>query len=117
MVITAFAGVGKTYFCNNVEGAKDFVCMPYKYILPKGKIDAAEEEARKADLSLEMNSDYPQNYVNAILENMNRCDYLVIPSDARVLAGLKDKNVPYILCYPEVGLKDEYKKRYLQKYY
>ncbi len=44
------------------------VCL-LKYIFPGGKIGS---EARKADFSLEMNPDYPQNYVDAILENMDR---------------------------------------------
>jgi ferredoxin-thioredoxin reductase catalytic subunit len=115
MIIAAFAGVGKTYFCNHVERAKDFVCMPYKYILPKGKLDVGEEEARKSDWSLALNLEYPRNFVEGILENRNRYDYLVIPSDSRVLEGLKGKNVSYLLCYPEAGAKEEYRKRYLQR--
>jgi hypothetical protein len=120
MIVAAFAGAGKTYFCNHVGGANDFVCMPYKYFMPEtddGGPDNAGPEAEKikADFSLEMNPEYPLNYINAILENMGKYRYLVIPSDGRVLAGLADKNVPYILCYPDGSAKAEYEKRYAQR--
>ncbi|HHU17130.1 MAG TPA: hypothetical protein GXZ70_02725 [Clostridiales bacterium] len=115
MIIAGFSGIGKTFFCNHVEGAKDFVCMPYKYLLPEIGSGEIEHEKLKADLSLEMNPEYPNNYINAILENMDKYKYLVIPSDSRVLAGLKDKHVPYILCFPEQKAKEEYRKRYLQR--
>ncbi len=118
MIIAAFAGTGKTYFCNHVEGAKDFVCMPYKYFLPEtdsDKVENLEYEKSKADLSLDINPEYPNNYINAILENMDKYEYLVIPSDSRVLAGLEDKHIPYILCFPEYTAKEEYRIRYLQR--
>lgn len=31
MIIAAFTGVGKTYFCKKEPHALDFVCMPWKY--------------------------------------------------------------------------------------
>lgn len=118
MIIAAFSGTGKTYFCSHVEGAKDFVCMPYKYELQfSSEIqgDYFEGEKAKADPNNEMKPEYPQNYVDAILENMDKYKYLLIPSDWRVLAYLKEKNVPYLLCYPEVGAKEEYQRRYLER--
>jgi len=115
MVIAAFAGAGKTYFCEHVEGAKDLVSMPYKYFLPEIKEKYLEGESAKADPNLEMNPEYPQNYVSAILECMDKYKYLVIPSDGLVLARLRDYDVPYILCYPEIRAKEGYQKRYLQR--
>ncbi|NLG04662.1 MAG: hypothetical protein GX567_12665 [Clostridia bacterium] len=115
MIIAAFAGVGKTYFCDHLEDAKDFVCMPYKYFLPETDSDNVEHEKAKADFSLQMNPEYPSNYINAILENMELYKYLVIPSDSSVLAGLEDMHIPYILCFPERTAKEEYRRRYLQR--
>jgi hypothetical protein len=115
MIIAAFAGVGKTYFCNRVQGAKDLVVMPYKYILPETGGSDIEGEKMKADFSLEMNPGFPDNYIEALLKNADIFEYLLIPSDWRVLAGLRHYKVPYILCYPEPGAKDEYRKRYLQR--
>jgi hypothetical protein len=115
VIIAAFAGAGKTYFCKRVDSAKDFVCMPYKYFLPKTDPGSTENEKLKGNFDLEMNPEYPRNYINAILENKDRYKYLVIPSDYRVLAGLEAGNVPYILCFPEKSAKDEYRKRFLER--
>jgi hypothetical protein len=115
MIIAAFDGVGKTYFCNHVEDAKDFDCMPYKYLLPETDSDSLEGEKAKANFDLEMNPKYPENYIHAILENKDSCEYLVIPSDYRVLAGLAFQNVPYILCFPTNSAKEEYLKRFRQR--
>ena len=49
MIIAAFAGVGKTYFCNHVKDTKDFVCMPYKYFLPEINNGCMEEEKIKTE--------------------------------------------------------------------
>lgn len=80
------------------------------------KIDGfVEGEKAKADPNHELNPEYPRNYVNGILENIDKYQYLVIPSDWLVLAYVEDKGVPYILCYPESSAKEEYQKRYLQR--
>jgi len=89
--------------------------MPYKYFLPETDNGKVEHEKVKADFSLEMNPEYPSNYINAILENMGEYKYLVIPSDNRVLAGLEEMHIPYILCFPERKAKEKYRKRYLQR--
>lgn len=115
MIIAAFAGVGKTYFCNNIHNAMDFVCMPYKYFMPETKKDMAEDEQLKGDFSLEMNPMYPSNYIKSIMDNIDKYEYLVIPSDKRVLKGLRNNKVSYILCYPTINAKDEYRKRYLRR--
>ena len=110
MIIAAFAGAGKTYLCDHVENSIDFVCMPYKYYLPKTDNDNLECEKLKADFSLEINPEYPSNYINKILENMDKYKYYVIPSDSRVLSGLKDRHIPYILCFPEDKAKKNTEK-------
>jgi len=115
MIIAAFAGTGKTFFCNNVKNSIDFVCMPYKYFLPKTEINAAEEEQLKADFSLEMNPMYPDNYIESIMDNVDKYEYIVVPSDSRVLKVLSNNKIPYILCYPSTNAKDEYEKRYIRR--
>ncbi|MDR0858435.1 MAG: hypothetical protein LBN97_05355 [Oscillospiraceae bacterium] len=112
MIIAAFAGTGKTYFCGNTRGAVDFVSMPYKYLLPAGEVTTAESEALKANAELEMNPDYPSNYIRAIAANCADYEYFVIPSDAFILALLDIHGLPYVLVYPETEAKDEYERRY-----
>jgi hypothetical protein len=111
MIVAAFAGVGKTYFCNQVENSKDFVCMPYKYFMDDYD-PVLDGERVKADINLRRNFEYPRNYIEAILENADKYKYFVIPSDTYVLGGL---DVPYVLCYPVRSAKEEYFKRFVRR--
>lgn len=82
MIIAAFAGVGKTFFCDHIESVRDFACMPYKYFLSEINSDNMDFEKLKADFSLERNPEYPTNYIDAIIENMDKYQYFIIPSDS-----------------------------------
>jgi len=90
MIIAAFPSVGKTFFCNHIEGAKDFVCMPYKYFL-QGKVnDFIEGEKAKADPNHDLNL---QHSINNLI-----ADYSIYTKGC----SLPDKKAP-ISCYP-IGL-------------
>jgi len=111
-IIAAHAGTGKTTLAKaHPERYVDFVAMPYKYYLPDGDIDNTERH--KADFNLEMKEEWPQNYIDAILHELELHDkILLIPSAGNVLQCLATAGIAYFLCYPRRELKDEYRKRY-----
>ena len=117
-IIAAHAGTGKSFLAKqNQDKYIDFVCMPYKYHLPKdfGKI---ENEACKADFSLEMRFCYPYNYFVAIKGLLEKTDKtLIIPPDRKLLRLFRGENIPYFLCYPEdtAASKTEYHRRYVTR--
>ena len=115
-VIAAFAGTGKTTLAAMYpESFVDFVCMPYKYYLGP-EVGRDEAEAGKADPNREMRLDWPYNYVLAIIAKAVESEKtLLIPSDSGVLSLLKEKNVPYTLCYPERNVKEVYRNRFLDR--
>ena len=41
--------------------------------------------------------------------------HILIPTDLFVLALLREKNIPYILCYPQRNAKDIYHRRFLSR--
>lgn len=115
MIIAGFSGIGKTTFCQKVENAVDFGCMPFKYsnfdkLLASGR----PVESFKASLELNFIFGWEASYRDAILDyhRQNPQDYLVIPSVARVLEDLGQAGVPYVLCYPETGARQEYLRRF-----
>jgi len=113
MIIAAFAGTGKTTLANTRPNEFwDFICMPYKYILPE---DSAETEAGKANPDNVMHEDWPYNYVAAIIENKGAGKHLLIPPDLFVLMMLQAKNIPYTLCYPQKNAKEAYRRRFLAR--
>ena len=116
MVIAAFTGVGKSYFADHVESAKDFPLMPYKYTdLGENTVTKAKGERSKADPSHILNPEWPDNYIRAVANQFHDYKYLVIPSDKQVLQGLQLLQIPYILVYPEQNAKNEYRRRYEER--
>jgi len=113
MIIAAYAGTGKTTLANMYpDKFTDFVCMPYKYELEESDGDG---EACKANPDNFMRPEWPYNYIDAIMENMDAGKHLLIPSDHFVLTHLQIKGVPYVLCYPQRDAKDAYRKRYIDR--
>ena len=117
-IIAAHAGTGKSTLVKRFpERYIDFVCMPYKYSLPKA-FDESENESCKANPDHELNCDYPDNYIEAMMSELNKNDkILIIPPDWRVLLHLQTEEIPYILCYPKntKESKEAYRKRYIER--
>jgi len=113
MIIAAYAGSGKTTLANtHPEKYTDFVCMPYKYILPE---DGDPDEAGKANPDSILQGDWPYNYIDAIQAKMQKDKHLLIPTDLFVLMLLQSKNIPYILIYPVRNAKEVYHRRFINR--
>ncbi|MDR1194116.1 MAG: hypothetical protein LBK98_08145 [Peptococcaceae bacterium] len=113
MIFAAYAGTGKTALAKNCpEEFADFVCMPYKYILPE---DGDKSEAGKANPDNVLRDGWPGNYVGAIQKEMSRGKHLLIPTDLLALALLRAKNIPYIICYPKREAREEYSRRFVER--
>lgn len=114
-IIAAHAGTGKTILAINYpDNFVDFVCMPYKYYLPDE--EPVEREASKADWSLDMREDWPENYVRAIAQELTQHDkFLLIPPAMNVLSSLAKMGIKYFLVYPRRDAKDEYHERYINR--
>ncbi|MDR2166776.1 MAG: hypothetical protein LBE35_02860 [Clostridiales bacterium] len=117
-IIAAHAGTGKSYLAGlKPEEYIDFICMPFKYHFDEG-FGEGEGEAIKASPDLELNWEYPENYVEAIVKTLAETEKtLIIPSDSRVLHLLQGQNIPYLLCYPENSdeAKEEYHRRFIAR--
>jgi hypothetical protein len=113
MIIAAYAGCGKTSFATMVGNAAiDLHCVSFKYYLDENN---NRGEAGKADPDNEMRPDWPYNYVSAIKDVMDKYEYVLIPSDFRVLALMTAEGIPYILVYPHRDCREEYLERYIDR--
>lgn len=59
--------------------------------------------------------DWLQDYMNAIEKNRNTCDYLCIVMFEEVLDELIKRQIPFVLVFPKLALKDEYLQRYMKR--
>lgn len=92
-LISAFPGCGKSHYYKNTTG---------KTILD-------------SDSSTFNKSDFPQNYINHIKENIGKVDVILISSHKEVRDALSENGIYYTLVYPKLDLKDEYIKRYKKR--
>lgn len=113
MVIACYAGVGKSTLADRYpEEAIDLCSMPFSWIL-SGRDSGGEHEGSKAAPWLLRSPAFPDNYMAAVLEESRRYRYVLIPPIPQILRELWEKyRCPYILCYPEISLKEEYRARY-----
>lgn len=118
MIIAAFAGTGKTYFCEHVPQAIDFVCMPWKYTnFYEVAASMDEGEQIKANEELELNLGWQEEYYKALLDTIGKYpdQIVVIPTISAVQRMLEGDDIPYTLVIPKTTLKEEYEKRYIAR--
>lgn len=58
---------------------------------------------------------YPDNYVQDVLQNIGKYKYLFIATEPSQLKLLHDKGVEICLIYPENELREEYLQRYIDR--
>lgn len=118
MIYAAYAGTGKSYFCQEHPEAIDLICMPFKYtnfsdVSEQIKADRKEEQI-KADQNLELRTFWELYYYWAVKYLLYYCPEqpIVIPTVGLILDFLEADHIPYTIVYPEKDLKDEYERRY-----
>lgn len=116
MIIAAFAGTGKSYFCEQYKDkALDLWCMPFKYSnFIEESATCSNKEALKADDRLILRPGWELLYYDTIkhLNEKYPSLYIVIPTVRLILKMLKAEGIHYTLVYPQESLKTEYEKRF-----
>lgn len=96
IIISAFPGVGKSYlFRNSKLSVLDSDSSNYSWV-SKGV----------------RNSDFPNNYINHIKDNIGVADVILISSHKIVRDALVENGIDFTLVYPSKECKDEYLERY-----
>lgn len=93
IIISAFCGTGKSYLStNHSDECAEVECWNYR-----------------------KESDFPHNYIKAVLEKVGKVKYLLISTDPNILKELIKQVDQITLIYPDNSLKEEYMKRYCQR--
>jgi hypothetical protein len=99
-IVSAFPGVGKTtYHKNNPKTTLDSDSSGFSWI-----VNENGEKVR--------NSEFPQNYINHIKENIGKYKYIFVSSHKEVRDALLDNCLFFYLVYPDDERKDEFIQRY-----
>lgn len=92
-ICAAFCGTGKSYLSNTFPNEyQEIECWEYR----KSK-------------------DFPNNYVEAVINKIDKVKYLLISTDPVILKELYKWVDSIILVYPDNSLKEEYMKRYCDR--
>jgi hypothetical protein len=92
ILCSAFPGCGKSHYFKNTE------------------LDVLDSDSSTFD-----KSEFPQNYMEHIKENIGKVDVILISSHDVVRDALTDLGYPYLLVYPDINSKEEYLKRYVDR--
>lgn len=110
MIISAFAGSGKTTAEKEIDNAIDLESSDFQWTYPKGTTTDVEE--RKGILERKKNPNFVKDYVDSIDAANESYDYIFISSQPSVLEELESRNIPYSVAYPSIESKNEYIERY-----
>lgn len=98
-VISGFPGVGKSVLAQR----EDIQILDSD----SSKFSWIEEGVRHPD--------FPANYIEHILDNMGKADYIMVSSHKVVRDALRVNEIPYTLVYPSIELRKEYVNRYFAR--
>jgi len=95
-VISAFPGIGKTYFVQN------------------SNLRVADSDSSKFSWLYKgvRHPDFPWNYMEHIKELMGTIDIILVSSHRVVREALVENNIDFVLIFPERNLKAEYIERF-----
>lgn len=98
-IISCFSCTGKTYLGNKYNNVLDLESSHYKWLYNDPEI-AKDIEKRKGILDREPNPLYPDNYIKAIKENINKYDIILITPEKKIRDILLEYKINYLLVYP-----------------
>lgn len=111
-VISVFAGLGKTTVGKKYSNVCDLQSSPYR--CDYSNVDACDYEKLKYDSSRTPNPKWPNNYLKAIKEAMEKYDIVLVPSSLDIRELLVDNNINFFLVLPSNDKQN--RKKLLERY-
>jgi hypothetical protein len=93
-IICGFPGVGKSYLFSN---------------------EFKDLKIQDSDSSTFDKKDFPKNYIDHIKSQIGHLDVHLVSTHNDVIAGLINEGLSFSIVYPDISLKDEYLKRYVDR--
>ncbi|MBQ8522829.1 MAG: ATP-binding protein [Clostridia bacterium] len=113
IVIAGFAGIGKTTLAKKYSNVIDIESSPYKY--DYSMYDNIDYEKFKGNKDRIKNTNFPQNYIDAINQAKQKYDIVLIWLCDEAIDIYKKFGVDFVVCYPNVDAFEGYKQRYISR--
>lgn len=98
-IISSFSCLGKTYLGEKYQNALDLEASHYKWIYHDKEL-AKDVEKRKGITDRIINPEYPENYLTALSENMNKYSVILITPEKVIREILTQKGISYFVAWP-----------------
>ena len=120
MLIAAYAGCGKSTAAQKLgPNVVDLPSMPYRWLLPRvdpDRLTGPEMEREKGALHHFADPRFPHNYVLDILKEERAGNTVLFPTIVPVIDMLVERyGRDVLVVYPEDGLKEEYRQRFVKR--
>jgi len=101
-IISAFPGMGKTYYYNaHKDICLDSDSSEFSWVIDNGV------RVR--------NPDFPNNYIKHIKENIGKYKYIFVSSHKEVREALLDNCIFFYLIFPQENFKENFIQRYIDR--
>ena len=112
IIISAFATCGKTYLGKKYKNVIDLESSNYKFDNSDfANIPSEERKGTKRKL----NSNWPENYYNAIVEAANKYDIVLVQLKPEHFDYFDNHNIRYSIAYPSLNNFEEIKWRCISR--
>lgn len=107
VIISAFAGVGKSYVGKKYKNVLDLESTYFKWL--EDGVAHLTEEQRKGNKNRVLNPAWPQNYINEILKQRNSYDIVLIQlsherlKNQQIFEYFDDNKIEYYVARPKLS--------------
>lgn len=104
--LPGFGAIGKTTMSKKYNNIIDLESSSFKYIIDEELIKINPEE-RKGLKSRKLNKEFPNNYYNQIIKELEIYDIVLISMHKEIIDLLEKNNISYYVVYPEENMIEE----------
>lgn len=105
-LIAGFGAIGKTTLSKKYNNVLDLESSSFKYIIDD-ELKRLGIEERKGLKTRKINPNYPNNYYQAIVQNIKLYDIVLISMHNEIIKKLEQDNIEYLVVYPKEDMLDE----------
>ena len=110
ILIAGFGAIGKTTVSKKYDNVIDLESSSFKYIIDD-ELKKLNPEERKGLKSRKLNKEFPDNYYNEIMKDLEIYDIVFISMHNEIINLLEENNINYYVVYPEENMIEEILER------
>ena len=115
LIISGFAGIGKTTLAQNYPSVIDLESSDFKWIYSDEATEGMDKEQRKGTTQRTQNPLWPLNYVKEIITQSQTHDIVLISQDKDMRDCLRENDCEYYACFPTKECKEDFIHRYIAR--